>query len=791
MTVSITRAFGCLLLVVLLLSCARGGPAQAQSPVPPDAPGRVANLSAYIEDPSVFAQHQEPTHAPRTIPYATGEAARAADEMGTELEARWSASPYFQLLNGTWDFAFYERPAVVPESYTEVAWRQIRVPKSWQTAGYDELVYRNTPLTWTALDQATNTTPPEVPDDYNPVGVYRRTFDVVAAWEGRRTFLHFEGVKQAFFVWVNGTYVGYDQGSATPAEFDVTDVLDYGTENRMTVQQLNLPTGVVSIGADRGAPPFLRDTTPVDPADDPVLDTALRVAVLCNTASLNHDTDEHGMGAVGDPMETALLRMGWKADLDRTALLKEWPEVGRDAFDRETKKMATCHQRPDGRYFVAVKGAPEAVLDACTHVAHDGEPLPLDADARTQWLDANRTMAEDGLRVIALASKTTDDPDAPFYENLHVLGLVGLLDPPRSDVRVSIDQCKHAGIDVVMITGDQPATARHVARAVGLVTSEDTSVINGPEFIDPKTASPEERKRILQTTIFARATPRQKLDLIDLHQSNGRIVAMTGDGVNDAPALKSADIGIAMGQRGTQVAQEAADMVLQDDAFSTIVAAVEEGRTIYNNIQNFVHYLMSCNVGEVLVVGLASLAGIMLPLLPLQILFLNLVTDVFPALALGVGESESNVMDKSPRDPGEALISRNQWFRIGLYGLAFTITVLGALYVARAHWQLPAEQAVTISFLTLALAQLWHVFNMRAPGTSPFRNAITRNRYVWGALVLCVGLLLLAVYTPVLAEPLSVVPPAPSHWLLIVGASMVPLLAGQIGLAVRGRSMRR
>ena len=228
---------------ILLLLGVGGDALLAQTPAPPERPGRVPNLDAFIEAPTVYAQHQEPTHTPRTIPYPTVAQARAANRVGTELEARWQESPYFQLLNGTWAFAFYERPAAVPPDYDEVDWGTIRVPRSWQTAGYDRLVYMNTPLTWTGIPAATNTTPPEVPDDYNPVGVYRRSFTVDADWAGRRTFLHFEGAKQSMFVWVNGTYVGYDQGSATPAEFDVTDALRYGAENRITVQVYRFSDG--------------------------------------------------------------------------------------------------------------------------------------------------------------------------------------------------------------------------------------------------------------------------------------------------------------------------------------------------------------------------------------------------------------------------------------------------------------------------------------------------------------------------------------------------------------------
>jgi beta-galactosidase/beta-glucuronidase len=227
---------------LLLAALSTTAPARAQTA--PASPGRVDNLDAYIEDPTVYARGQERAHTPRTVPYATVAAARAANEPGTELEARWRPSPYFKLLNGTWQFSFYERPAAVPSGgYAETAWESIRVPRSWQTAGYDQLTYINKGLTWQAVEQATDTDPPEAPDDYNPVGVYRRSFDVAPDWEGRRTFLHFEGVKQAYFVWVNGAYVGYDQGSATPAEFDVTDLLDYGSDNRITVQVYRFSDG--------------------------------------------------------------------------------------------------------------------------------------------------------------------------------------------------------------------------------------------------------------------------------------------------------------------------------------------------------------------------------------------------------------------------------------------------------------------------------------------------------------------------------------------------------------------
>jgi Ca2+-transporting ATPase len=365
--------------------------------------------------------------------------------------------------------------------------------------------------------------------------------------------------------------------------------------------------------------------------------------------------------------------------------------------------------------------------------------------------------------------------------------LLGMVDPPRQDVHKAIGACRRAGIRVVMVTGDQAKTAANIASVVGLTDGHKGEVIAGHEIRPKDKLSKDERKRFLRCSVFARVSPRQKLDLIDLHQHAGSVVAMTGDGVNDAPALKKADIGVAMGQRGTQVACEASDMVLLDDAFSTIVLAVEQGRIIFGNILKFVFYLLSCNVSEIMTVFVASLVNAPLPILPLQILFLNLVTDVFPALALGIGKGDPHVMESKPRDSNRPILSIFDWLAIAGYGVLITCSVLASFAGAVFLLDYSSSKAVTISFLTLAFAQLWHIFNMRQRGSSIVKNEITRNVFVWGALALCASLLLIAVYVPMISRVLKISDPGPKGWMLIVPMSLMPFVVGQVFKTIRRR----
>ena len=565
-----------------------------------------------------------------------------------------------------------------------------------------------------------------------------------------------------------------------------TDKTGTLTENRMTLRRVVTPTGDHDLDiAENGSTSDIGD-------DDPWLHRVVEIGVLCSNASL---TDVDGDGQPdeqqGDPTEVALLWAGLAFGLTREAVLGEKPEVREVAFDPDAMMMATFHET-EGGFEVAVKGAPQAVLAVCTSLAdrEDGGDAQreLTDEDRTQWIDRAEKLADEGLRVLAVADKSAEDLQGEPYESLRFVGLVGLYDPPGAGVKESIAACQRAGVRVVMVTGDQPATAQAIGRQVGLADG-DPVAIHGSHLPKAEELSPDDRDEVLRTVIFARVSPKQKLQLMQTYQDAGEVVAMTGDGINDAPALKKADIGVAMGRRGTDAARQAADMVLKDDALDSIVAAIEQGRVIFANIRKSVMFMLCTNVAEILAVAIAAVVGLPLPLRPLQILFLNLVTDVFPALALGVGRGDPRVMDRPPRSPNESLLTRGHWLAIGGWSSLVAACVLGALSVATYGLELDTATAVTVSFLTLAFAKLWFVLNLRDPDSRFWDNDVIRNGWVWGATLLCTFLLLSAVYAPGLSQLLHTRPPGFNGWLCIAGMSLVPLLLGQARLVFRKKGV--
>ena len=564
-----------------------------------------------------------------------------------------------------------------------------------------------------------------------------------------------------------------------------TDKTGTLTRNRMTLQHVRSPAGDFTIDEETG------DVRGDGDGSQPLLQRIVEVGVLCNNAFVQDaDNDRAAEEEQGDPTEAALLRAGLAIGIRREPLLEKKPEVREAPFDPDRMMMATVHHAEDGLE-VAVKGAPEAVLKACDRIAGSDaqDARPIDDDTRRDWIERGESLAADGIRVLAAADRTADSPDEDPYANLRFLGLVGLLDPPREKVRQAVDECQAAGIRVVMVTGDKPATAAAIARQTGITDESDPRVLRGGDLVDPDRMTEEQQRQAADTDIFARVSPEQKLHLVKLMQKQGQTVAMTGDGVNDAPALKKADIGVAMGRRGTDVARQAADMVLQDDSFSSIVAAVRQGRIIFGNIRQSVMFMLCTNVAEVIAVAAAAVAGgfskLPIPLLPLQILYLNVITDVFPALALGMGEGEPDVMNRKPRPRNESVMTRRHWSAVGGWAALLAACVLASLSLAYYGLGFDRRHAVTISFLTLAFAKLWFVYNLRNPGTALVDNAIVKNPYMAAAIALCILLLVAAAYLPVLSEVLKTVPPTADGWLLVLGMSLVPFAVGQFLRAVQ------
>ena len=516
----------------------------------------------------------------------------------------------------------------------------------------------------------------------------------------------------------------------------------------------------------------------------------LQIASLCNTASYHKEGEKEV--ETGDPLEVSLLKMVVYSSQKPEQFQNSFTKLVEIPFSSDTRIMATLHKNGQA-YYVAAKGAVEEILAYCTtFIAKDNSVSFLTGEKRKDWIKLAEDSAAGGLRMLAFAYSTNNENEDNFLHDLTMAGLIGFIDPPRPEVTEAISECKSAGIKVVMITGDHPATAKNIAIQLGLAGKED-AVIHGNAMKPFLQLSKEDRENWLHASVFARVTPEHKLDLVTLYQENKMVVGMTGDGVNDAPALKKADIGIAMGLRGTQVAQEVADMVLKDDAFSSIVMAIKQGRVIFDNIRKFVIFLLSCNLSELLIIATASVLSLHFQLFPLQILFINLVTDVLPALALGVTEPAPHIMQRKPYTSDISIIDKKRWKAIFSYSFIIALTTIGAVFTShellhgKENWN--AELCNNVLFYTLIFSQILHVFNMSFEKGLPFyKTEIFTNRYVWLAIISCVAIAMLSYWVIPIRNVLEVSIYGWKDWSIVLGFSFLSLILIQmikrIGLVI-------
>jgi Ca2+-transporting ATPase len=567
-------------------------------------------------------------------------------------------------------------------------------------------------------------------------------------------------------------------GSTTIICTDKTGTL---TKDEMTVRTLRLAGRRIDVSGTGYDPSgaFTEAGRAIDAMADPHVALALRVGALCSDANLDLSGD--GASVLGDQTEGALLVAALKAGRGKDELGREFPRVGEVPFDSETKRMVTVHRAPDGRAVAFVKGAPEVVSDASTGEFTTDGVRPMTPDGRKQVMAVNHELAGQALRVLALAYKDLPPDHRPedLAGDFVFVGLVGMIDPLREEAKAAIQKCQQAGIRVVMITGDQEATATEIGRQLGLDRDPEGRPLrtaHGRELAGLDAAG--WRTAAAGVGVFARVSPEHKLRIVEAFQACGDVVAMTGDGVNDAPALKQADIGVAMGVKGTEVAKEAAAMVLTDDNFSTIVGAVEQGRVVYANIIRFVHYLFSCNLAEILVVFLALMVGWPLPLGALQILWLNMITDVFPAMALALEASNPEAMTRAPRDPRKPLVTPAFVGLIAWQGFLLSGVTLVAFGVGL-HWYGEEgdglRHATTVAFMTLAMTQVFHAFSARSRHRSAFTDRLFTNGWLWAAVAGTTFLQVAAVYTPFLQGVLHTTPLTGSDWALVLACSLAPV----------------
>ncbi|MGI6697839.1 MAG: calcium-translocating P-type ATPase, SERCA-type [Clostridia bacterium] len=565
-------------------------------------------------------------------------------------------------------------------------------------------------------------------------------------------------------------------GSATVICSDKTGTL---TLNKMTVERLFYNSRVYSVNKDIGY---------LDNGEH--LRLLVTTGVLCNDSKLK-ETDE-GIVALGDPTETALVDLGLKVGINKEQLEAGQPRVDEVPFDSKRKLMTTVHAL-ENRYRVYTKGAVEELLKISDSILLDGKVVKLEQH-RDTILKINEEMARDALRVLGMAYKDIRDlsrgSGEQAYENdLTFIGMMGMIDPPRPEAKEAVALCKRAGIKPVMITGDHSVTAVAIARDLDIL-NEGEEAVTGAELEDISDRDLEER--VDRISVYARVSPEHKVRIVRAWQARGQIVAMTGDGVNDAPALKIADIGAAMGIVGTDVSKEASDMVLTDDNFATVVAAVEEGRVIFANILKAIQFLLSCNVGEILTLFVATMLNWHEPLLPIHILWVNLVTDSLPALALGVDPAEKNIMDRKPRNPEKNIFDKGMITRIIYQGIMVGALTLAAFVFGS---QRSLEAGRTMAFTVLALSQLVHAFNVRSNRQSVFKVGLLSNRYLLGAVALSALLVFAVLEVPLLASVFKVTALGAAEWRMVGMLSLAPVVVVEavklLGLNTAGEGAGR
>ena len=500
------------------------------------------------------------------------------------------------------------------------------------------------------------------------------------------------------------------------------------------------------------------------------------MATMCTDVEISRENGK--IELTGEPTEKAIVNKALDEGQNKNELYNVMKRVKDIPFDSSRKMMTTIHKMPNG-YRVITKGAPDVLLKRCNKVYDNGNVTTLDYPKTKLIENQNNKMADEALRVLAIAY--LDIPSLPskidtetVEKNLIFIGLIGMIDPPREGVKEAVATCKKAGIKTVMITGDHIITAKAIAKDLGILRGSDLA-ITGEEL--DKIPQAVLQRNIMNYSVFARVTPEHKVRIVKAYQSTGAVVAMTGDGVNDAPALKNADIGIAMGKNGTDVAKNAADMVLTDDNFVTIVEAVKQGRNIFDNIKKAVHFLIATNIGEIVTIFLGLILGLKSPLLAIQLLWINLVTDSLPAIALGLEKPEADIMDKKPRDSKKGIFADGLWQRIITEGTMLGILTLVAFSVGNYLYDI--EVGRTMAFVSLGLLELVHSFNIKSEETI-FKVGLFENKYLLGAFILGALLQIVVVVIPSVAEVFKLVPLTQVQWMYTFGISILPLVIMEI-----------